>query len=516
MTATSEMGTVRRLGLLEAGSAAFHLMGLYRSVVVSATYSIPSREQSKEAILAALGSLITENPMLRVGIKDEGSTVAYFTHITEMKLDDFVEFRTSATTSDLDFRKEVGDLHCWCHDQIFQDVETRPPWRVFVLRSEQQSPAFEAVVFAYHHSLMDGMSGRLFHEKLHAKLNSLPPNPTAPGVLSFPECPELPGPQDDVIDYTTTFAQRFSSLLNWMRPSFLTPTHEIWSAEPIEFSRPHKTRLATVDIPPAAVLSVLEATRSYRTSFTGLLHALALSSLSRRVPDAPGFTSSTPISMRPYISPTADPALKEALFGCVTGTAHEHPFAEIEAFRNATDETLDDLVWSYARKIKEELREKISTLPATDSLKALSSITDWTDFLVERDGNKRRRTWEVSNVGILPQAAENEPDKRTISHAMFTNGPMISSDPISISVVSVKHGMLTLGITWNDGIVDDKIMEGLRGDLEACLKQLHEEGDLGMHLLYEEDSDEDTEEDSDKGSEKGFGEGSEEDFSAKE
>ncbi|CEI62644.1 hypothetical protein FVEN_g5173 [Fusarium venenatum] len=486
MTTTSEMQTVRRLGLLEAGSAAFHLMGLYRSVVVSATYSIPSREQSKEAMLAALGGLINDNPMLRVGIKDEGSTIAYFTHISEMKLKDFVEFRTSA--SDLDFSKDLKHLHCWCHDQIFQDVETRPPWRVFVLRPDGESPAFEAVVFAFHHSLMDGMGGRLFHEKLLTKLNSLPPNPSPPAVLSFPECPVLPEPQDNVIDYTTTLSRRFSGLLNWMRPSFFTPTHEIWSAEPVEFSRPHKTRLAVVDIPPDVMKSVLAATRSYRTSLTGLLHALALASLSRRVPDAPGFTSSTPISMRPYISPTADPAQKEALFGCVTGTAHEHLSAELAALRSAQGEALDDLVWSHARKIKEELKQKTSTLPATDGLKALRSIKDWTEFLIERDGSKRRRTWEVSNLGMLTEPAENGPDKRTILHAMFTNGPMISSDPMSISVVSVKNGMLTLGITWNDSSVDEKLMEGLRGDLESSLKQLHEEGDLCMHWLYEEDS----------------------------
>ncbi|RGP70862.1 hypothetical protein FLONG3_7318 [Fusarium longipes] len=489
MTTTSKMQTVRRLGLLEAASAAFHLMGLYRSVVVSATYSIPSGKQSDGAILAALGSLIAENPMLRVGIKDEGSTDAYFTHIPEMKLSNFVEFRTSA--SDTSFNKDLENLHCWCHDQIFQDVETRPPWRVFVLRPVGETPGFEAVVFAYHHSLMDGMGGRLFHEKLLEKLNSLPQDPSPPGILSFPESPVLPEPQDKVIDYTTTFSHRFLSVLNWMRPSFLGPaTHDIWSAEPIEFSRPHKTRLVTLDIPAVVVESVLEATRSHRTSVTGLLHALALASLSRRVPDAPGFTSATPISMRPYISHTADPGLKQALFGCVSGTAHEHRSVEVNALRSAKGEALDGLVWSRARKIKDELKQKTSSLPANDGLQALNSITDWTDFLVERDGQKRKRTWEVSNIGMLTQAAENGDDKRTIWHAMFTNGPMVSSDPMSISVISVKNGTLTLGITWNDGVVDDQLMEGLREDLESCLNQLHEEGDLCVYWLYEDSEEE--------------------------
>lgn len=462
-------------------------MGLYRAVVVSANYSIPSRNPSKEAILAALGNLIADNPILRVGIKDEGSTDAYFTHIPEMKLEDFVEFH--ASTSDQEFSKDLENLHCWCHDQIFQDVETRPPWRVIVLRSDAKSPDYEAVIFAFHHSLMDGMGGRLFHEKLLAKLNALPSEPLAPGALSFPECPELPGPQEKVVDYTTTVTHRLLNFLTWIRPWFLTPgAQEIWSAEPIDFSRPHKTRLTSLDIPPDVVKSVLEATRSHGTSVTGLLHAIALASLSRRVPEAPGFVSSTPISMRPYISPTVDSAVKEALFGCVSGTVHEHSSAEVNALRNAKGEALDDLVWKHARKVKNELKQKTSTLPANEGLQALESITDWTEFLVERDGQKRKRTWEVSNVGMLTQADEIGEGKRAISRAMFTNSPMISSDPMSISVISAKNGMLTLGITWNEGIVDEELMEGLKEDLAASMEQLHEEGELCMHWLYEEEA----------------------------
>ncbi|RBR25474.1 uncharacterized protein FIESC28_01712 [Fusarium coffeatum] len=491
MSKTTEMATVRRLGLLEAGSAAFHLMGLYRAVVVSATYSIPSDKPSKEAIYAALGEVITENPILRVGIKDEGETKAYFTHIPEMKLDNFVEFRSSVPEK---FTKNLEELHCWCHDQIFQDVETRPPWRMVVLRPAGEAPEFEAIVFAFHHSLMDGMGGRLFHEKLLAKLNTLPPNPSWSSTLSFPELPVLPEPQDKVIDYTTTIPHRLMGWCSWMWPSFLSrATPEIWSAEPIDFSRPHKTRIVTANIPPNVVKSVLEDTRSHGTSLTGLLHAVALTSLSRRVPDALGFVSSTPISMRPYLSPTADPALKEALFGCVSGTSHEHQLTAIKALRRAQGDALDDLVWSHAQKIKDELKQKTSTLPANDGLQALRGIKDWTEFLTDRDHQKRTKTWEVSNIGQLTQVSESgdeeesDVEKRTITHAMFTNSPMISSDPMSISVISVKGGGLTLGITWNEGIVDEELMEALGDDLESAMKQLHEEGGLRMDWLYDDD-----------------------------
>ncbi|KAM0218005.1 hypothetical protein ACHAQD_007205 [Fusarium lateritium] len=471
MASTANIRTVRRLGLLETGSTAFHLMGLYRCVIVSARYTLPpDTPPSNDAILAAMGNLITDNPILRVGIQGEGRTEAFFTHITKTKLQDFVEFRSC---SEENYEKALEDVHCWCHDQFWQDIETRPPWRAIVLRPGE-TPGFEDIVFAFHHSLMDGMSGRLFHEKLLAHLNDLPPNPSSPDVLQFPEVPTLPEPQEKVVDYTTTIGFRISKLWTRNRPSFLAPVPKpIWAGEPVDFDRPHKTRLRTVDIPAEVVSSVLTAARSHGTSITGILHTLILVSLSRRIPSAPGFASSTPMSMRPYMSPTADPSLKEALFGCVTGTSHEHPLTETAPFRNSKGD-IDDHIWTYARKIKTELKQKASTLPVNDDIQALVSVTDWPALLQKKDGKPRIRSWELSNIGTLAPVD----GKRSISRALFTNGVMVASDPMSVSVVSVKNSTLTLGITWCDGVVEDDVMDNLARDLDMFSKRLHEVGKL--------------------------------------
>ncbi|KAF4992329.1 hypothetical protein FGRMN_7241 [Fusarium graminum] len=469
MTSTPEIRTVRQLGLLETGSAAYHLLGLYRCVTVSARYTLPpNTPPSDGALLVAIGNLVNNNSVLRVGIQGEGSTAAYFTHVPEIQLNDFVEFQTCSQEN---YEKSLEDIHCWCHDQFWQDIETRPPWRVIVLRPGQ-TPDFEDVVFAFHHSLMDGMGGRLFHEKLLAQLNDLPPNPASPSTLIFPEPPTLPEPQEKVIDYTTTLAFRATKFWNRNRPSFLTPISKpIWSGEPVDFDRPHKTRLRTVDIPAGVVTSLLTAARSHSTSITGLLHTLILASLSRRVPDAPGFVSSTPISMRPYISPSADHALKETLFVCVTGTSHEHSLSEFAAFRSSEGD-MDGHIWDYARKIKTDLIQKTSMMPVNDDIQAFASIQDWPSLLRKRDGHPRTRSWEVSNVGTLAPGD----GIRSISRALFTNGIMVASDPMSISVVSVKRGTLTLGISWGDGVVDDEVIENLAQDLDVFMQRLHEVG----------------------------------------
>ncbi|KAJ9418678.1 hypothetical protein QL093DRAFT_2390000 [Fusarium oxysporum] len=458
MTNNPEIRTARRLGILETGSAAYHLFGLYRCVIVSAHYDVPPNTSPNEAILAAVANIIDENPMLRVGIRGEGDMEAYFTHVPEMRLSDFVEFRTWGPEEDHD--KCLNDLHCELHDQFWQNIETRPPWRVVVgrpsgVREDNGAPLFENIVFAFHHSLMDGMA--------------------APEVLSFPEPPVLPEPQEKVIDYTSTLSGRATLLWKRYRPWFLTPAPpKIWAGEPIDFDR-HKARLVTVDIPPAVVITTLKESRAHGTSLTGLLHALVLTSLSRRIPTAPAFISSTPISMRPYISPKADPAIKDALFGAVTGMSHEHSSSAVAAFQAAKRVEINDLIWSHARKVKDELKKKTSTIPADDDMEVLATVTDWKALLRKKDGQPRPRSWEVSNVGTLSAPAE-EAGKRSIHRMLFTNGVMVASDPMSVSVASVKNGPLTMGITWNDGIVEDKIIEGLKEDLATYLRRLHETG----------------------------------------
>ncbi|KAJ4257336.1 Alcohol acetyltransferase [Fusarium torreyae] len=470
MSTTSPFRIIRPLGILEAGPSAYHALGLYRCVIVSARYTLPpNTPPSNTAILAALSNLINVYPMLRVGIQDEGTSSPAFTHIPEMNIDEFVEF---GTCSDGNYEKAVEDVHAWSHDQMFQNVESRPPWRIFVLRADE-NPAFEDVVFSFHHALMDGVGGRQFHEKLLAELNSLPPNPSYSSILSFPQPPYLPEPQEAIIDYTTTLYFRAANFWNGIRPEFLKPVRQIWTATPVDFARPHKACVRSVDIPASVVTSLLSGARSHGSSITGLLHALILASLSHRVPDAHAFASSTPISMRPYISSAADPKLKDSFRVCVSGMVHEFSVSEVAAFRSP-GANIDALIWDHARRIKGEIKQRVTTLPADDDLSLFKSI-DWPSLLQKKDGQPRSKSWEVSNVGSLtvPTAQDGE---REISHVLFTNGPSATSEPINASVASASGGALTLGISWNEGVVEDGIVEGLIGDLVVFTNLFHEVG----------------------------------------
>ncbi|KAF4979609.1 hypothetical protein FZEAL_4238 [Fusarium zealandicum] len=473
MTVTSTLNTIRPLGPIELYSSSRHHLGLYRCVVITGRYTLPrGSPPSDAAIFSALGNVVAAHPMLRVGIHGEETNTAHFTPISEVDLRKQAEFRTAPDGKDFD--KALDDVQAWCHDQLFEKVETRPPWRIIVLRPDTDA-TFEDIVFSFHHSLMDGTSSRQFHEHLLAELNALAPETSSSEpqtILTFPDVPSLPEPQDAILAYTKSVSFWASNLWDEFGPSFLKSAKApIWSGKPVDFAHPHRARVRGVDIQASAVASLLTATRSHETSITGLLQALVLASLVNRIPDARAFASSTPINMRPWMSSTADPATKDTFRVLITEMAHQHSSADVSALRSPSAD-LDALIWHHARTVKSQITERTATLPADDGCSMLPYISDWASHWRKKDGQAREGSWELSNVGRLQLA----PGRRSISRVLFTNGIMVAGDPLSISVASVPGGVLTLGISWNEDVVEDEVMRGLAEDLEAFVMQLHETG----------------------------------------
>ncbi|KAF4456943.1 alcohol acetyltransferase [Fusarium albosuccineum] len=435
----------------------------------------PNTPPSNNAILAALANVMTAHPMLRVGIINEVTTEAQFVHIPEINLNELVEFRTVPRGED--YNKTIDDVQAWCHDQMYKNIESRPPWRIIVLRPAS-NPTFEDVIFSFHHSIMDGVGSRKFHEYFLTELNSLAPEKYTSEfhpILSFPEPPSLPEAQEAVLGYTRSLSFWAATIRDEAGPSFLKPAKPvIWAAGPVNLAHPHRTRVHSVDIPAPIVASLLTATRSHSTSITALFHALVLASLVSRIPEAPAFASSTPIEMRPYLSSTADPALRDSIRLLISSMLHQFSPSDISAFR-APDADLDALIWHHARSVKIQISKRTAILPADDKCSMLSYVTDWQSYWNKREGKLSDKSWEVSNIGRLriPSAGDGE---RSISRALFTNGPMVSGGPMSISAASVPDGVLTLGISWNKDIVQEELMSGLANDLEAFMKRFHETG----------------------------------------
>ena len=165
--------------------------------------------------------------MLRVGIVGDDSNDAMFSHVREIDLRNHVAFKTLECETETQYESLLAEEIGSHHDRLWKDVKSRPPWSIAVIQagtSIKGVHSFQDVIFAYHHSLMDGISGRKFHEQLLFALNH-PSKPgcatTTPHLLAFPDPPALPEGQEDVVPFTNSASFVAKAVWSEYAPSFL-------------------------------------------------------------------------------------------------------------------------------------------------------------------------------------------------------------------------------------------------------------------------------------------------------
>lgn len=432
-----------------------HHLGIYRCIVVSAHYQPPanlSPVDVRTRLTSAVAAVVEQQPILRVGILDQDTSNASFCHVPSIDLRNHIEYREEAGDD-----KVLSDTHSGLHDQLFEDIESRPPWRIVVLPTARGLH----VILAIHHSLADALSAKLFHQHVLAALRSS--QETKGPLLTFPNETEtqLPEPQEKAVPFTKSYGFLARTIFSLLAPSFLQKFFKDpvpWAAAPVSFAIPYKTPVRLITLAPDgdAVSRLVAASRAHSTTLTGLIHGLIMASMSRRLPSASSFTCSTPINLAPWRSvPTNDKL-------CLTITALDTP---LPIPRPCPDN--DEAVWSTARRIKTHLADRLATLPADDQVSLLPLVSDYADFWKSKDGKERDATWELSNIGALTPPDATEADSPwSVTSAVFTSGAMVAGPPLGFNTMSVRDGPLIVGLTWQDTVVDAELAEGVASDLE--------------------------------------------------
>ncbi|UKZ58783.1 uncharacterized protein TrAtP1_000106 [Trichoderma atroviride] len=295
-TTTTSLKTIRKLGYTEHFSSSRHHLGIYRCVTISVRHylsSLPQNTQINPSFFAALASIVKDQPILRVGITGEDSSNAHWTHIPQIDLRDHVSVELVPCETVQEYEDRIAEHQGWEHDQKWQNIETRSPWRITILRPSSNNESVlkefggqEDVFFSFHHSLMDGTGGREFHEMLLSALAThQDQDKDFSTVLSFPKPPSLPEPLEAAVNFSLSWRFMLGILWDHFGPRFLKPKPQpVWNAKPINFALPYKTRIKPIDISPRDSLRPL---KRLQETFR---HAHGASSLSR-----PNFTRQTPL-----------------------------------------------------------------------------------------------------------------------------------------------------------------------------------------------------------------------------
>ncbi|KAL2758944.1 hypothetical protein ACRALDRAFT_1069105 [Sodiomyces alcalophilus JCM 7366] len=523
-------------------STARHSLGLYFGVSVACRYAVPhslcKMDALRPAVERAVAQVVFEQPYMRVGIIDEDTSHPAYVHVPSIDLSRHIRWLDPLDAQDIDGAME-SELTAQLSSR-WENLDRQPPWKVtvFTIRESNQdddgdingpdsTAAAIEILYTYHHALGDGTSGTIFHKQLLRALTSPVSSLSSPScsgvILTLPEPADLPPTQEELVPFRLSWSYFLKAVWRGYGPSWLQsqPDPPPWTGlTPTQVSRPYAMNLRLFSIPADTAATLVPLARAHDSTITGLFHALVATSLVRRLPasEARSFLFGSAVSLRRCIDRRKS---KESSFHpetqfavLVSSIAHSLPLEMMAQLRNAVGMgpgagggDANEAMWNVARAVTAGLRERVATLPWDDPAGLLKYIADMRGFIREVDGKPRPWTWQVSNVGAMPSCppitaggqqdgphgdgaegdeAEETVDQWRITRAVFSQSALKSSTALMLNLIGLVGGELTGTLSWQDGVVDDEVMEGMMSDLQAFSRSLGNDETLKLVGLLDQ------------------------------
>ncbi|KAM0438986.1 hypothetical protein ACHAPT_001747 [Fusarium lateritium] len=426
---------------------------------------------------------------MQVGQINEDSAEPAWVRLDTLDLSRHIHWRLVSSSKDYPtIREQI------LNEQLsmkFTDLETRPGWRMVVLKRESDD-LMEAIL-AWNHPHFDGTGAKIFHETLLETLNHTGDLPIVRNHIleTVVNKQNLPPPQETAGSYSTSFGYMADKIWEEVKPRLLGWTSAPPTIWPPIRPKPYETRFRTLVIDDQTLPGVLAACRAHKTTLTGLLHAIAVISITPHVPkEVLEVTGSTPLNLRRFIPARSEefPDLEpdKTVCCCVTSTEHKFNQKLLDRIRDRTKTAADDsklaacadVMWDVSSRVREQLREKLGQGLKNDDVGMMGYIGDWREYTKEALRRLRPATWLVTNLGVLNGGgvAENGSDQLgegwSIQRADFLLSADVAGPALSICPVAVRGRHLTINVGWQGGVVDDEMAEQLVVDIEKCFQDL--------------------------------------------
>ncbi|KAK8029649.1 alcohol acetyltransferase-domain-containing protein [Apiospora rasikravindrae] len=492
-------------------------------------------ESLKARFYDAAVRVVLSQPHLQTGIVGETSKKPKFVRLDSFDLRNHIEWISldSSKDSEAQYLKTMQSNL----DAKFSDISTRPGWKIIVLHKAGADCI--DVIYVWDHSHHDGMSGKIFHQQLLQNLNSkAKSDERIPAVRNTDKDPDhwivdlpdysdkLPPPPEDLCAFRSSLPWLAKTVFNEVKPPKLFPPGDMYAKwAPIKTS-PYKTRFRTFTIGHEIVTRVVEACRHHKTTVTGLLHGLALLSLSTQLKEAKGFASRTPYDLRRILpsGPRKYPWLEPKEAMCNYVSVVDHGFdaglvakirAKLPDIAEAERETastasrplpadLMDLVWSVSARIRREIKATLDAGGRNDIIGLMKLAGDFRDVQQSEARKPRHLSWLVTNLIVMDGKSSEAEIKASVDtdganigaqghireekgergdgggwsvrRAELVLSAEVCSAALSVSLVTVKNEQMAVTCSWQDCAVEAGIGEGLLNDLERWMKEIGSAG----------------------------------------
>ncbi len=421
----------------------------------------------------ALKNALLRLPFLQVGIRDEDTKSPKFTQVSTLRLSNHYQWQTLLAEAKGDYESSLVRILEAQHDLPFPNTREQPSWRAICVERPRESESSAKlstrdvyVIFAVHHSLMDGTSASVFHETMLEALNSLTHSEEIPDVVALESKPDIPPCVEDVVPFRISWSYFLGILWKEFAPSWLRGRQPPppWTGSPATMS-PRDLYIRMIQIPSSQLGQVLAMCRKRGTTLTPLIHAMVVASAARAIPreqrEGRGFSASTPINLRPFmIMPGMGKSAVSKLMGTyVTSQDHNFDGDTVAAFDASAGnlEKTEEEIWSVAKAVKAELQRRLDIEPNDDITAMLSYVSDFHAWWLKKVGGVRNSTWEISNVGSLSGLGGGGDWK--ITQSIFTQSANFTGPAFSVNVSGIRETGITITLCWQKDVVKTEIIE---------------------------------------------------------
>ncbi|XP_014558672.1 hypothetical protein COCVIDRAFT_93803 [Bipolaris victoriae FI3] len=448
---------LRSLGRSEQLSAVSHALGFFNNVGLSAHYGVsePAAQYDLQRVIyAALACVIQEHAILSAIPVDEDSPDSYWVQLPTIDLTRSVTFLTrERPLEEIGEDSELDEILQEQHNIDFKsDYGTLPFWRLVILRDAENELNFTAS-FIFYHSIGDGAAGLVFHKSFSEALNAASSSSESLSnittlVHSSPNAQLLP-----------TLEQLHQLPLNPNPVDHRTPGLQEWTGDSIRL--PCQTHYRTLYLSPTSSTSFAQKCKSSNLSVTaGLQATLAHALFDALPPTTEALTGIIPINLRPWLNlPSGDST--NAIGSFIDAIKVQIPRSH---FASESEDAVLGL--PAARHTADAISKYLTGNPSPSgepytSVAFFGAIPDVAAVFKSMIGAPRDAAFEISNIGRFMRGAGDEEAKWRVGRMAFSRSAVAFGAPLNTSVVSGADGGLTIGFCWQEGVLEDRFVDGV-------------------------------------------------------
>ncbi|KID80394.1 uncharacterized protein G6M90_00g009840 [Metarhizium brunneum] len=462
---------LRPLGKLEQVSASCHHLGFFNNIGLSAHYALsgstcPAGFDLRRVIYSAARDVIRKHGILfAIPVNEDTPDTSYFASLSSIDLDQSIHFLQRslplAAGTDGDDKELDAILEDQHNTNFKSDYGTLPFWRLVILQAPGAETEFTAS-FIYHHALGDGVSGLVFHKAfqtaLEAACSSSSSQSEAESRVTADEKVSVLPPVED------------------LHPQPLPPHHpnppgpgsktrKEWTANSIRM--PCRSRWASFCLSPGVSRAFFQECKGQETSVTAALSSIVASVLFTTLPEPEdALTCIIPVSLRPWLSLPGD-AARDAIGTYFDATRVSFTRPHQSSSSSSPSGSSTD-IWPGAREVSGALGDYLGNVSPTGepytAIAVLKTIPDFSVVCRSMLGKPRDAAFEVTNIGVFSSSPQTGAPLWQVGRVMLSRSALASGAAVTVSIATGGDGSMTVGFSWQDGVVEDGVLDGiLRG-----------------------------------------------------